>query len=166
MEAGFNSRAAGQFRVAESAAAEQEQFGLARIECGEHGADMFLLFGGGADLLGVGSAGRRVRQPLVPGAAEAAAQFVQTGADRGTVQPAARLFTLRPRSPPVFPKYFDGEFFGTAGVAGDTGDDASQRRVMGVEDRFEIERTLGSLHRGNRFAACVHDTLTPAGTGL
>jgi hypothetical protein len=35
-----------------------------------------------------------------------------------------------------------------------------------VKDRFEIERALGNFHRGDSFAACVHDTLTPAAPGL
>ena len=104
-----------QFRIAESAAAEQQQLGLARIQRAEDDADMLLLFGGGADLLRIGRAGRRVRQPLMAVAAQAAAQLVQPGADRRTVQPSARLFALRPRSPPEFPKHFDGEFFGAAG---------------------------------------------------
>jgi len=37
---------------------------------------------------------------------------------------------------------------------------------VGVKDRFEIERALGKFHRGDSFAACVHDNLTPVATGL
>ena len=51
-------------------------------------------------------------------------------------------------------------------VADDAGDDAGDAPIVGVEGGFEIERALGSFHRGDRFAACVHDTLTPAAAGL
>jgi hypothetical protein len=99
-------------------------------------------------------------------AAQTAAQLVQPGADRRTVQPSARVFALRPGSPPEFPKHFDGEFFGARRDAYDAGNDAGDAPVVGVKDRFEIERALGKFHRGDSFAACVHDNLTPVATGL
>ena len=127
---------------------------------------MLLLFGGGAHLLRIGRARCRIRHLLVAVAAQPAAQLVQPGADRRPVKPAARLFALRPRSPPEFPKHLDGEFLGARRVADDAGDHAGDLPIAGVKDRFEIERALGSFHGGNSVAACVHDTLTPAAPGL
>jgi hypothetical protein len=73
---------------------------------------------------------------------------------------------LCPGSPPEFPKHFDSEFFRARRVAYDTGNHAGDPPVVGAEYRFEIGRALGKFHRLDSFTACVHDTLTPAATGL
>ena len=57
-------------------------------------------------------------------------------------------------------------FLATGGVADYAGDDARHAGVVRAEGGFEVERAPGCFHDVNGVAACVHDTLTPAGANL
>jgi hypothetical protein len=98
--------------------------------------------------------------------AQPRAQFVQTGAHRRAVHPAARLLAMRARGPPEFPKHLDGELLTPRRIADHARDHARDAPVVGAKKQLEIERALGSFHDGDSLGACVHDTLTPAAAGL
>src|ERR1700678_1099299 len=93
-------------------------------------------------------------------------QLVQSQPHGGPVDPSAGLFALRARAPPQLPKRLHGEFFGARVVAHHPADGARDTLVVGVKERFKIERTFASLHLFQRRAACVHTTSTPASAVL
>ncbi len=97
-------------------AAQEQQFGLARVDYGQHQADVLLFLGGGADLLGRGNRPDQSEQPLIPAASRAAAQFVQTRAYSGPVQPALGVFAVSLRVPPQLQKDLNREFLRACGV--------------------------------------------------
>src|SRR5205823_4815374 len=100
------------FLVAETLAAQEQNFGVTAIQSGENRAYLCL-----PGLDGVQVFGRRrcfakdTEEPLEPVAARLTAQFVQGFADRSSIQPAFRSRLMNLRVSPPFQKDFDGKFF-------------------------------------------------------
>jgi hypothetical protein len=153
---GIQSQGRGQLFIAEIVTAEEEKFGAARVHGAEDEADAVLLFGGGMELFGRGSAANEAEELFVAGAAGLAAEFVESEADGDAVEPAFGVFDLCLRMAPKFEENFDGELFGAGVVADDASNDAGDARILGAEEGVEVELSLGGGDIGDGFDWCVH----------
>jgi len=156
----------GDLVVAQAAAAQEQQLGLAAVERGEDTVHLLALLGGGVGLLGRWCVGWRIRQAFVAGASGFGPEVVERGTNGSAVEPAAGLGTVRTRRPPVFPEDFDGKLLGAGGIANEPSDETRDAGVVEVEDGFEVEGLRGGFHDGGRLRARVHTVATPAGRDL
>ena len=139
----------GDFVVARAVAAEDQQGGVAGVEGGEDAAHLFALLFRGVEILGGWDRCRGFRLTFVFLAALAAAEVVESEPKGGSVEPSAGMIAMGLGGPPELPESVDGDLLGAAGVADDPGDGARDPRVMGVEERLEVERagwaSVGSM---------------------
>jgi hypothetical protein len=163
---GIQIERGGKLVVAEAVVPEEEQFGLARPNDREDQADSLPLLGGSAQLLGCWRLAEESKKAFVPGAAVAAAQFIQALANGGAREPGFGMIVLEMRHPPQFEKHFDGELFGARGVVDDPGDDAGDAAVLSAEEGFELGARLPGRHLANHFGLCVHIVITPGSRKL
>jgi len=76
---------------------------------------------------------------LISGSASPPPQFVERQPNRGAVEPSRGRVSLGLRRSPQLPKSVDREFLGAARLDDDSGDNASNPRIVLEEHRLEIE---------------------------
>ncbi len=144
----MNIEGGGELAVTEVVTSKQKQFGLARGKRCEYAADAILFFGSGVKLFGRRDAPNDREQALIAVAPRLPAQFVEAEPNSGAIEPRFRLRSVSARRTPKTNKRFDGEFFGTSGIADDSGDHSRDTIESSAEERLDVESHVG---RGSRF---------------
>lgn len=88
-------------------------------------------------------------------------QLIQAFSYRRTVKPAFGVFILGFGIPPQLQKNFNGKFLRACGIPDNHSDDPGSPLVLSAEGCVEIEGRFAGPHVADRFAWCVHISITP-----
>src|SRR5581483_1309566 len=109
------------------------------------------------EVLGCRLPGAEMQQVLQARPAGLAAEFIQTGAYGGAIQPSADSLSVRLRIPPEPPEDFHGQLLGARRIADEPRDEPGGAVVISVKHRLEGGRRIGGRDLLGTFAAGVHN---------
>ena len=133
---------------------------LYRRECFPHALLLFIFR---MHLLWCGIRPSKAEESFVFLAAGLFAQFVETRAHRGTIEPSAGVGNFPAGLPPEFPEYLHCKIFCARRIFHDPANDPDDARVLSEKDGFEIKRRWLDWNLRDGLAICVHITSTTPG---